>query len=103
MPILTTPRLTNRNRLGAGLLVGATMAGLAAATLTGAGSANASCVSFSGVGNTSQCNTSITIGKGSNSYAGSLPPTMPPGNAPRNQFAVAIGDHRNALNGINSK
>ena len=42
MPILTAQRLTNRNRLGAGLLVGATMAGLAAATLTGAGSANAS-------------------------------------------------------------
>jgi len=34
------------------------MAGLAATTLSGAGSANASSVSISGVGNTSQCNTS---------------------------------------------
>jgi len=221
MPILTAQRLTNRNRLGAGLLVGATMAGLAAAMLTGAGSANASCISVGGIGNTSQCNTSnfgdvavvigkgyataqgggniawaignnadaiaagkynlafaqgntgpnpgmvvttgengvaipatdkedafaeslgfgnraiaigdgataaamggdglssisrlqlkraqignntsITIGKGSNSYAGSLPPKLPPGNAPRNQFAAALGDHHNALNGINNK
>jgi hypothetical protein len=216
MPVRNTQRLTNRNLLGAGLPVGATMAGLAAATLTGAGSANASCVSFSGMGNNSQCNTSnfgdvavvigngyataqgggnvawaignkadaiaagkynlafaqgntgpnpgmvvttgengvqipatddedafaeavgfgnraiaigdgataaalggdglasvskfpmrraqvgnntsITIGKGSNSYAGSLPPKMPPGNAPKNQFAAAVGDHRNAIN-----
>jgi len=48
-------------------------------------------------------NTAITLGKGSNSYAGSLPPKAPPGNAPKNQFAAAIGDHRNALNGINNK
>jgi hypothetical protein len=43
------------------------------------------------------------VGKGSDSYAGSLPPKAPPGNAPKNQFAAAIGDHRNALNGINNK
>ena len=48
-------------------------------------------------------NTAITLGKGSNSYAGSLPPKAPPGNAPKDQFAAAIGDHRNALNGINNK
>jgi hypothetical protein len=221
MPSFTTQRLTHRSRLGAGLLVGATMAGLAAATVAGAGSANASCVSFSGMGNTSQCkttnlgdvavvigngaataqgganvawaigdqayaeaagkfnlafangnpgpnsgmvitpgadglqipaqdreataavavgfgnralaigdgatagavggdgsalisklpnrrlqignNTAVSVGKGSNSYAGSLPPKFPPGNAPKNQFAGALGDHKNALNGINNK
>lgn len=217
MPNFTTARI----RLGAGLVFGATMAGLAAATLTGAGSANASCISVSGVGNTNQCttknlgdvavvigtgqataqgganvawaigdeayaesvgkfnlafangnpgpnsgmvitdgpdgvqippqdrattaavavgsgnralaigdgatagavggdrsigisklplrrpqignNTAVSFGRGSNSYAGTLPPKDPPGNKPNHQFAGAIGDHKNALNGINNK
>jgi hypothetical protein len=48
-------------------------------------------------------NTAITIGNGSNSYAGALPPKIPPGNSPNNQFAAAVGHHRNAVNGINNK
>ena len=100
MPITATQRLTSRHRLRAGLLVGATITGLAAATLTGAGSAYASCVAFSGVGNTSQCNTSklgdvaVVVGNGYAQAQGGSNVAWAVGNKAN---AVAVGKYNLAF------